>query len=127
MSPGQARQIGMWAHLGGLLVFFIGGLLTCGLGTLLGWIVPLVILNGSGTRDAFVKAQATESLNFQINLIVHSLVLGFLGVITFGLLWVLLIPWWIAALVLNILGAVNAKGGQRWRYPVMIPFLRSGI
>jgi uncharacterized protein len=122
----------MWAHLGPLLIIWVGGLITIGTIAVLAWVVPLLIMNSWGSRSPYVRASATESLNFQLSWLLYGvvLILGHVtvGLLLFGLGWIMFWPLLILAALLqfvfNIIGAVNANRGQFWRYPLTIPFVR---
>jgi uncharacterized protein len=99
LSDTDRRLWAMLAHLGGIILGVIG---------------PLIVWAIYKDRDEFVKDQATESMNFQITLLI-----GYVA--TFVLAFVLPIPlgWliWVASLVFCILGGLAANKGERYRYP----------
>ncbi|TDD45811.1 DUF4870 domain-containing protein [Nonomuraea terrae] len=117
----------MWTHLGALLLD-VGGLLTCGISSLLLWIPPLVILNGPSGTDPFVRRHARQSLNFAFTELITAAVLVMVVYTTGGLGALLAIPLalviWIAAIVFRILATTTATRGTPYDYPVSIPFLR---
>ena len=94
----------------------------------LAFLGPLLVLLVKGNESRYVRAQATESLNFQLSMLVYGGVGAVVGVIltivTFGLGALLFIPlavafgvWW---LVFTILGSVRAANGELYRYPLTI-------
>jgi uncharacterized Tic20 family protein len=111
----------MLAHLGALLVLFVsaGGL---------GWVAPLVALLAKGKESAYIRHHATESLNFQITLVIAGVVLvlggGLLAVVTFGLALFLLVPVVvviaIGALIVMIQATIKASNGEHYRYPLTL-------
>ena len=118
MTPEQARQWAMLAHLsalGGLLIGF-------------SFIGPLIVYLIKKDEDPFVADQAREALNFNLSALLY-LTIG--GIITFILIFVLigllLIPVLIAAaiawLVLVVVAAMQANKGETYRYPVTIRFI----
>lgn len=104
------------AHFGGVLGF---------LPSLLIWL----ILKDRGAR---VNVEAKEALNFQITIaIAHvaNFILGLiLTVVTFGL-WsivqsLIAFALWVVAVIFSILGGVKVNGGDSYRYPVSIRFIK---
>ncbi|MFC6286694.1 DUF4870 domain-containing protein [Nocardioides sp. GCM10027113] len=93
---------------------------------------PLLVLLAKGNQSAYVRAQATESLNFQLSMLIYGVVGGVVGVVlsvvTFGLGVLLVIPavvvfiaWW---LVFTIIGSVKSVNGELYRYPLTIRMVR---
>ena len=112
LTQSEERTNALWSHLGSLLVNWV---VSCGL---LGWIVPLIIRNGAGSRSQYVRFHATESLNFSITVAIASAVSGALIIVLIGiLLWPLVA---IGALVLQIIASIKANSGEWYRYPVSI-------
>jgi len=128
LTPDQERQSAKWTHLGPALIWWIGGVLTCGLATLLAFVPPLVILNGSGQRSAWVRANAVNALNFQLSLLIYNIGLMVFsvvfGVMTFGLGWIIALPielvFWIGFGILMFMAASAAGRGQLYQYPLTI-------
>lgn len=92
------------------------------LGLFLGWLGALIILLTSGSKDPYVKDQATEALNFHITLAIGYFICIFVGTILLIVLVGLL--FYIAALVLLVLDIMwciqaygAAKRGEYYRYP----------
>lgn len=106
----------MLAHLLGIFAGFIGAL------------VIYIIYSEKG-KSQFVKENAKNALNFQLSMMLYYVVLFFVMLATlFILIGFLLFPiFWILgifALVVEIIGAVRAYGGQVYKYPLAIPFLK---
>jgi uncharacterized Tic20 family protein len=118
-SPGQAplppEQERLWGMLAHLLSFVAAYLF-------LGFVAPLVVLLVFGPRSAFVRANSVESLNFNLSWLLYAIVSVVLIVIGIGIL--LLIALGIAYVVLIIIASVRANGGQLFRYPLTIRFVR---
>ena len=107
MSDSDARLWAMLAQLSGILISFIG---------------PLVIMLVFGPRNAFVKSQSTEALNFQITVLIAYIV-GF--VLTFIFIGVFIIlAAWILSLIFMIIAALKNKDGIEYRYPICIRFIK---
>ena len=116
MSPSEERTWAMLSHLAP----WAGGLV--GL-PLLG---PLAVYLIYKDRSLFVRRHAAASLNFQIMLLIVSIVgvvVGFIVTIaTLGFGLFVLVPFllvlWIGSIILQIMGAVAANRGQEFRYPL---------
>jgi uncharacterized Tic20 family protein len=116
MNPSDERTWAMLAHLspwaGGLIGFPLLG--------------PLVVYLIYKDRSLFVRRHAAAALNFQIMLLIVSVVavvVGFvLTIVTLGFGLILLVPFLlllvVASIVLQIMGAVAANKGQEFRYPL---------
>ncbi|MDN4162864.1 DUF4870 domain-containing protein [Nocardioides abyssi] len=84
----------------------------------LAFIGPLVVMLVKGNQSGYVRAQAVESLNFQLSILIYGIVsfvlvfvlVGFLLLPIVGLLW----------LVFTIIGSVKASNGELYRYPLTI-------
>ena len=104
VSP-DARNMAMLAHLLGLIGF---------LGPLLIWLLKK-------DDDQFIDDQGKEALNFQLTLLIGYLIGGVLTLILIGILVVLALG--IMHIVFAIMGALKAKEGIAYRYPICIRFL----
>ena len=107
MSDSDAR---LWAMLGQLS------------GIILGFIGPLIVMLVFGPRNAFVKKESTEALNFQITVLIGYLVsfvlmFVFVGFILFFVVWVL-------AIVFCIIAGMKNNQGIEYRYPICIRFVK---
>lgn len=84
----------------------------------LAFLGPLLVMLVKGNQSPYVRAQAVESLNFQLSILIYGIVafvlafvlIGFLLLPIVGLLW----------LVFTILGSVKAANGELYRYPLTI-------
>lgn len=118
-DTGDSRTWGMLAHLGLLLLWFVG---------------PLVIRQTVGRTDAFVRKHATESLNANLTLIVYwnaGPLLGWvLAEVTGKPAWKALSAGmavafvWIA--VTAVRGARSAYHGKPYRYPAIVRMVPGG-
>jgi uncharacterized Tic20 family protein len=123
LTPQQERTWAMFAHIGSIIAGFLLGLSFLG---------PLIVMLTQGTKSAFVRRHAVESLNFQLTLliaVVAGLVLSVvLLVVTLGLGLLVLIPVAIAAyiaeLILTVIGGVKANNGEEYRYPINIRMVK---
>ena len=125
-APVQGKNnLALWVHLAPLIAGVVGIWLTVALFLL--WLPGLLIRN-SATSTEFEKRHATESMNFQLTLLIFSAVAVVFSIFTFGLGVLLVVPAAfvvsIAALIFMILGAVAANDGREYRYPVSIRFVK---
>lgn len=113
----------VFAHLSALVPLLVGVPLT--------FLGPLVLWLLLRERGPLVRDQATEALNFNISWLLWGLVLLIAGAVlsipTVGIAifpaLVLLAALGIAWLVLVIIAAVRAAGGETYRYPLTIRFI----
>ena len=112
LPPDQER---LWAMLSHLLSFVAAYLF-------LGFVAPLIVLLVFGPRSAFVRANAVESLNFNLSWLLYGIIGVILALVLIG--FVILIVLGIAYVVLVIIASVKANNGEVYRYPVTIRFVR---
>jgi uncharacterized Tic20 family protein len=112
LSPDQERLWGMLAHL----LSFVAAYL------FLGFVAPLIVLLVFGQRSAFVRANAVESLNFNLTWLLYGIIGVILAFLLIGI--PILIVLGIAYLVLVIIASVRANNGEVYRYPLTIRFIR---
>lgn len=103
----DSKNMAMLCHLLGLFTNFIG---------------PLVLWLIKKDEDKFVDSQGKEALNFQITVILASLVSGILSAICIGV--VLAIAVGICDIVFCILASVAASKGEDYRYPVCLRLIK---
>ncbi len=139
LAPTEELNAASWSHYGPLIVSLVAAFLLMSIaGSVLAWlgifafVVPLVIRQVQGERSRFVKANATESLNFQLTWLMIGLAASALSVIpailTFGLAYLLFIPiwigFWIFMIVVMIKAGSAAKRGILYRYPLTFRFIQ---
>ncbi len=90
------------------------------LGLVTGWLGPLIVL--LATSEEPVKNHARMALNWQLSLVIYSIVSGVLVFVVAGIF--LLIAIYILDLIFCIMAAVKAGRGELWQYPLTIPFLK---
>ena len=112
LQPEQERLWAMLAHLLSFVAAYIA----------LGFVAPLVVLLVFGPRSAYVRAQAVESLNFNLSWLLYAIVGGILLIVGIGLL--ILIALGIAYVVLIVIASIRANNGELFRYPLTIRFVR---
>jgi uncharacterized protein len=110
----------MAAHLGVLVSAAVA----------MAFLAPLIVLLLVGKRSTFVRRHATESLNFQLTVLIYlaiALVVGALAFRSGGLL--LLVPvvglGAALALVAVIFATLAASRGEDFRYPLTFRFIKS--
>ena len=95
---GEDRLLGAVAH-GTVMVPIVVG--------------PLALMLTSGRRSPYVRQHAVEALNFQLTLLLVT-------VVTFGIGGIVYIVAWLVGLF----GALVALTGQRFRYPFILRLVR---
>jgi uncharacterized Tic20 family protein len=101
----------------------------CHLSTFAGYLVPfgnilgpLVVWLVKKDEYAFVEDQGKEALNFQISITIYSLVSGILILALIGI--PLLIAVIIFSVVMTVIAAIKANGGEYYRYPLTIRLIK---
>lgn len=83
---------------------------------------PLLVMLVKGNTSAYVRAQAVESLNFQLTMLI-AIAVSF--VLVFLLIGFILLPivgiWW---LVFTIIGSVKSANGELYRYPLTLRMVK---
>jgi len=102
------RNWAMSAHIGSFLAAWFA----------LGLLAPLVVLLAKGDESQFVRRHAVESLNFQINAFVYTIVLALLIFVLIGI--VLLPIYAVFYIVCVVLGTIRASSGEEFRYPMTV-------
>ncbi|MFJ3408384.1 DUF4870 domain-containing protein [Promicromonospora sp. NPDC090134] len=108
LTPSDERMWTVFAQVGAIIFSFVP---------------PLVIWLVFKDRSRFVEQEAKESLNFTITVVIANVALAIITGITFGLGGILYIVL-IAAVVFQILAAVENGKGAPYRYPVNIRFIK---
>ena len=114
MMDKDTRMWGMLCHLSALV-----GYVGIPFGHILG---PLVIWLIKREGMPFVDDQGKESLNFQISMTIYGIVAGILCFVLIGI--PLLILLLVADVVLIIIAAIKANGGEAYRYPFTIRLIK---
>lgn len=84
----------------------------------LGLIAPLAVLLLKGGSSPFVRRHAVESLNFQLNALVYSVVFALLILVLIG--FVLLPLYLIFYLGCVVVATMRASAGEEFRYPLTV-------
>jgi uncharacterized Tic20 family protein len=113
MSPSDEKLWSTLIHIGGAVFLFIGGLAF--LPSLIGYLVLK-------DRGPFVRAHTKAALNFQLTMLIASIV-GAIGLL-FLIGFVILAAVFIVVIVFSIIAAVKANRGEYYTYPLSIPFIK---
>jgi uncharacterized protein len=108
------RTWGMLAHLSALV-----GVVLPVVGCILG---PLVVWLMRRDQSAFVDGQAKEALNFNLAVVLGSIVCSLLMLVFIG--FVLIAALYIAWLVMTLIAAIKASEGIAYRYPYTLRFVK---
>jgi uncharacterized Tic20 family protein len=121
----SVSQQAMWSHLGAILANVLGYF--TGITWALTWL-PGMIIRGSATATDFDRRHATESLNFQLTMLlfaVSGVVLGFLTLlIGFLVIVPALIVMQIIGLIFTIQATIAGSNLKEYRYPISIRFVK---
>jgi len=99
----EERSWGMLAHLSSIIAILLGGL---------SFIGPLIVWLVKKDQSPFVADQGKEALNFQIAVLLASLICGVTCILA------ILIPVIIVAnIVYSVIAAMEANKGIYYRYP----------
>ena len=114
LTQTEERNWAMAAHLGAIVAAMVA----------LGVLAPLAILLFVGNRSDFVRRHATESLNFQISILLYLAAAFGLTLLTVGLALLILVPVGLAAAVLGLVvvvaASLAASRGEDYRYPLTL-------
>ncbi len=90
---------------------------------LLAIIAPIVILSTKGNDSAYVADHTNEAINFQITLVIYTVLAIPLAVVTCGLGGLLAALVYPLGLVGMIMAAIAGNRGEFFRYPMTFRFL----
>ncbi|GMU61587.1 MAG: hypothetical protein AMXMBFR34_33500 [Myxococcaceae bacterium] len=85
-------------------------------------LVPIIVIAAKGNESRWVKAHAYEALNFQLTIIIFSIIGIVLSVVGIGIC--MLLGMAAFAFIIGIIAGVKSYGGYAWRYPFCIRFLK---
>lgn len=88
----------------------------------IGILGPLVIWLLKRNESSFVEANARESLNFQLTVIVGWIISGILVVVAIG--WLLLAVVGILNVVLVVMATVKASENMIYKYPISLRLVK---
>lgn len=108
LSPADERTWSCAAHWSALVASLVG----------LSFLGPLIVMLTKGNESATVRAHAVESLNFQLSILIYTIVSAVMILVLIGIL--LLLAVMIAWLVLTIMATIKVSNGETFRYPMTI-------
>lgn len=111
--PSDQRTFAMLCHIAALAGYVIP------FGNIVG---PLVMWLIKKAEMPFVDEQGKEALNFQITVSIALIVCIILMFVIIGIFLLPIVG--IGSLVLMIIAAVKANGGEHYRYPLTIRFIK---
>lgn len=85
-------------------------------------IAPLILWLVKKNEDAFLDATGKEVINFQISIVIYTIIATLSLFIVVGI--ILLPLFLILALVYTIIGAIKASNGVVYRYPLTFRFIK---
>ena len=113
-SSSNTRTWTVLCHASALVGFFVPWA-----GHILG---PLIVWLAKRGDSPEIDAHGKESLNFQISMLIYSLIAGVLCLVLVG--FVLLGILHILNLVLVIIASIQASEGKLYRYPISIRLIK---
>jgi uncharacterized protein len=115
--PGLTENERTWAMLAHLSA--LAGLVVLVFGCVLG---PLIVWLGRRDQSSFVEGQAKEALNFNITVVLASIVCSLLMLVFIG--FILIAALYIAWLVMTLIAAIKASEGIPYRYPYSLRLVK---
>jgi hypothetical protein len=113
----QANESRMWAvlcHASALVGFLVPAA-----GHILAPLIVWLVKRGDSPS---VDEHGKESLNFQLSMLIYSIIAGILCLVLIG--FVLLPILHVVNVVLVVLASLRASEGELYRYPITIRFLK---
>ncbi|MGI5126794.1 DUF4870 domain-containing protein [Pseudonocardia sp. CA-107938] len=104
----EERNWALAAHVGSIVTAWVA----------LGLVAPLIVLLLKGNDSPYIRRHAVESLNFQINALVWTVLcyvlmfvlVGFVLIVVYGFFW----------LICVVVATVRASQGGEFRYPLTV-------
>ncbi len=112
--PADAKKWAMICHISAL-----SGLLGNGVGFILG---PLIVWLIKKDDDPFIDEQGTEAVNFQLTMLIATIVSIPFCFILIGFLFLVVI--FAMAVIFAIIAAIQASDGVHYRYPISIRMIK---
>ncbi|MQA82485.1 MAG: DUF4870 domain-containing protein [Streptosporangiales bacterium] len=106
VNPSDERTWAMLGHLGGIL---------------LGFIAPLIVYLVYKDRSAFLRRHGSQALNFQLTMLIGTIVGAVLTVVIIGILVLVAVA--VVIIVFSIVAAMAANRGEDYKYPMTIQFV----
>ncbi|MCS6978021.1 MAG: DUF4870 domain-containing protein [Gemmatales bacterium] len=112
----EERTWGLFAHLSGLLATFV----TAGFG----FLGPLIIWLAKKDTSKFVDYHGKEALNFQLNMLILSVIAVAATIITCGFAFPLPMAVVVINCVFSIIAALKANEGKLYEYPYIVRMVK---
>ncbi|MDR1756676.1 MAG: DUF4870 domain-containing protein [Culturomica sp.] len=109
----EDKQYAMFLHLSQFAGLII---------PIMGWVLPLVLWLVKKDTSAYIDQNGKVVMNWILSSLIYAFVGGILVLLLIGI--PLLIALSICSLVFTILGALRARDGIIWSYPLSIRFFR---
>lgn len=107
LNPSDEKMWATLTHIGGIFFSFIPAL-----------VAYLVFKD----RGPFIRQHSATALNFQLTMLIGAVIGTVLTIILIGFLILAAIS--IVIVVFSIIAAIAANGGQYYRYPLAIEFVK---
>src|SRR5438309_347332 len=114
MDASQTRTWCILCHDRALLGFFVPGAVHI--------LAPLIVWLIKKDESAEVNEHGKEALNFQISMLIYSIISGILCLILIG--FALLAILHLLNVVLVIIASIKASEGKLYRYPITIRLIK---
>ena len=85
-------------------------------------IAPLVIWLVKKDESDYVNYHGIQALNFQISILIYAIVSALLVFIFIGVLMLIVVV--VFNIVMIIIAAIKANQGEKYKYPLSIPFIK---
>lgn len=106
------RMWGMFCHLSAFALFFIP------FGSIIG---PLIVWSIKKGDSPFVDEQGKEALNFNISILIYTIISAILILLVIGILMIIALM--LFRFIMIIIAAIKANNGESFRYPLSIKFI----
>ncbi len=112
----QEKNLALLAHLTGCLGIVVG--------SVPGFLGPLIIWLWQKDQSPFVEEQAKEALNFQITLLIVGVVCIALVFVSCGTLFPIVFVPMVLQVVFGIIAVLSVSGGNAYRYPFNLRLIK---
>jgi uncharacterized Tic20 family protein len=106
MNPSDEKLWATLIHVGGIFLGFLPAL------------IGYLVLKD---RGPFIRQHAATALNFQLTMLIASVIGGILTIVIVGIFILLAVG--IVVIVFSIIAAIAANNGQPYTYPLAIKFV----
>lgn len=107
MSPADEKLWATLVHIGGIFFGFLPSL------------IAYLLLKD---RGPFIREHSATALNFQLTMLIAAAIGAILTLVLIGILIVLAVS--VVVIVFSIMAAIAAYKGDRYTYPLAIPFIK---